>query len=76
MYCFDVHCNAFFPFFGITYALQYTLLPVLLQPGGVIATILANVMYLLAFSLYFYHTFLGYDGLFEGVVMVLCCDSF
>ena len=61
MYAFDVHCNSFFPFFLITYIAQYLLLPLLLTEGR-FAALLSNTMYFLAFSIYFYYTFLGYNG--------------
>jgi len=62
LYSFDIHCNSFFPFFLITYTVQYALLPLLLQPGF-FATFLSNTMYLAAFGVYFYNTFLGYNVL-------------
>lgn len=62
LYAFDVHCNSFFPLFILLYVLQYFLLLFLLQEGLVIR-LLANSVYALAFSYYFYITFLGYDVL-------------
>jgi UNC-50 family len=60
LYAFDIHCNSFFPFFILLYVLQFFLLP-LLMGGGLLPCILSNVLYAIAFTLYFYITFLGYD---------------
>lgn len=60
LYAFDVHCNSFFPFFIVLYVLQYFLLLVFMREGFVF-TLLANASYAIAFSYYFYVTFLGYD---------------
>jgi len=61
LYAFDIHCNSFFPLFVILYVLQFFLLPLLLN-SSFFATVIANSMYALAFSYYFYVTFLGYSG--------------
>jgi hypothetical protein len=62
LYAFDVHCNSFFPFFILLYVVQYFVMPVLLN-DGVVACVLANSLYAVAFSYYSYITFLGYDVL-------------
>eukprot|EP01094_Clydonella_sp_ATCC50884_P029254 TRINITY_DN9092_c0_g1_i1.p1 TRINITY_DN9092_c0_g1~~TRINITY_DN9092_c0_g1_i1.p1 ORF type:complete len:244 (+),score=53.97 TRINITY_DN9092_c0_g1_i1:300-1031(+) len=62
LYSFDVHCNSFFPLFLVLYVLQYFLIP-LLMTQNFVSTVLANSLYSLAFSYYFYITFLGYEGL-------------
>lgn len=62
MYAFDVHCNSFFPLFILLYVVQYFLLLVFLRDGFVF-TVLANSAYAVAFSYYFYVTFLGYNVL-------------
>lgn len=62
LYAFDVHCNSFFPFFIILYVWQYFFLLLLMREGFVF-TVLANSAYAVAFSFYFYVTFLGYDVL-------------
>lgn len=62
LYSFDVHCNSFFPLFILLYVVQYFLLPVFLREGFIF-TVLANSAYAIAFSYYFYVTFLGYDAL-------------
>lgn len=59
LYAFDIHCNSFFPFFILLYVVQYFLLLVLIQDGFV-PRLVANLLYALAFSYYFYVTFLGY----------------
>lgn len=61
-YAFDVHCNSFFPLFILLYVVQYFLLLVFLRQG-IMFTLLGNAMYALAFSYYFYITFLGYNVL-------------
>ncbi|KAI8922705.1 UNC-50 family-domain-containing protein [Entophlyctis helioformis] len=62
MYAFDVHCNAFVPFFLVTYVVQFFFLPVVLA-DGLVCRILANSIYLVAFVYYWYITFLGYNAL-------------
>ncbi|KAL1525725.1 hypothetical protein AB1Y20_020569 [Prymnesium parvum] len=61
-YAFDVHCNSFLPMSLLLHVGQYLLLPVLLREG-VLAIILSNTLYALAFSIYHYLTFLGYSEL-------------
>lgn len=62
LYAFDVHCNSFFPLFIVLYVMQYFFLFVLLRQG-LVFTLLGNAGYALAFSYYFYLTFLGYHVL-------------
>ena len=62
MYCFDVHCNAFFPFFLITYILQFFFLRVVKSPN-LIGRLVGNTIYFSAFCYYSYITFLGYNAL-------------
>jgi len=59
LYAFDVHCNAFFPLFMQLYVLQFLLLPVL-TPNTFISLLLANSLYLFAFSYYCYVPFRGF----------------
>jgi len=61
-YAFDVHCNAFLPLLLLLHVLQYLLLPLLLRPG-MLAALLSNSLYAMAFSVYHYLTFLGYSEL-------------
>jgi len=61
-YAFDVHCNSFVPLFLLLYVLQFLLLPVLLRDGH-LAALLSNTLYLAAFCVYHYLTFLGYSEL-------------
>lgn len=61
-YAFDVHVNAFFCSFLVTYILQYFLLPVLIGKS-IIACILANTLYAVAMVWYSYITHLGYRAL-------------
>ncbi len=62
MYAFDIHCNAFFPFFIIIYILQYFLLPIVLPPTF-FAFFISNTIYSVAFIYYFYITHLGYRSI-------------
>ncbi|KAJ3187717.1 hypothetical protein HDU85_006110 [Gaertneriomyces sp. JEL0708] len=61
-YCFDVHSNAFFPMFLITYVLQLILIPVVTRDAW-ISTFVGNTMYLIAMAWYIYVTYLGYNVL-------------
>ena len=62
MYAFDVHANAFFASYLVTYVLQYVLLPVVLGKG-VLSCILADSLYAVAAIWYSYITYLGYTTL-------------
>lgn len=62
LYAFDIHCNAFFPFFVVAYGLQFFLLPVVLGKSF-IALFISNTLFAIAFSWYFYITHLGYRAL-------------
>eukprot|EP01040_Poterioochromonas_malhamensis_P000931 gene931-988_t len=62
LYAFDVHANAFFCSFMVTYVLQYFLLPFLLG-RSIGACILSNTLYALATIWYAYITHLGYRTL-------------
>eukprot|EP00842_Homolaphlyctis_polyrhiza_P004587 jgi/Hompol1/5129/HPOL_004202-RA len=62
MYAFDVHCNAFVPFFLVTYVFQFFLLRIVLA-DGFIYRLIANSIYLVALVYYWYITFLGYNAL-------------
>lgn len=61
-YCFDIHCNSFFPVFLITYLLQFFFLSIV-TADGFISRMVGNLMYLIAFLYYNYITFLGYSAL-------------
>ena len=62
MYAFDIHCNAFFPFFIIVYIIQYFILPIVLS-NSFFAFFASNTLYSMAFGYYFYVTHLGYRNL-------------
>jgi len=62
LYSFDIHCNGYFPVFVLLYVVQFFLVPVLIREDF-LATLLANSLYAIAFSYYFYITFLGYNAL-------------
>jgi len=62
LYSFDVHANAFFCSFLLTYVLQYFLLPFLMG-RAIISCILSNTLYALATIWYAYISHLGYRAL-------------
>ncbi|KAJ3276564.1 30S ribosomal protein S11, chloroplastic [Terramyces sp. JEL0728] len=62
MYCFDVHCNAFVPFFLFTYVVQFFFLFIVTK-GGFFSRVFANTIYLVAGTYYFLITFLGFNAL-------------
>jgi len=62
LYAFDIHCNAFFPFFVMVYGIQFFLLPIVLGTS-VMSLIISNTLFAVAFSWYFYITHLGYRAL-------------
>eukprot|EP00823_Brevimastigomonas_motovehiculus_P000164 TRINITY_DN10277_c0_g1_i1.p1 TRINITY_DN10277_c0_g1~~TRINITY_DN10277_c0_g1_i1.p1 ORF type:complete len:240 (-),score=20.21 TRINITY_DN10277_c0_g1_i1:52-771(-) len=62
LYCFDIHCNGFFPVFLLLFVVQFFLSPLLLRMD-LLATIFANSLYAFAFSYYYYISFLGYKAL-------------
>lgn len=63
LYCFDIHCNAWYCMFFYTYVAQYVLLPVLLTGYSWLSTVLANALYAAAFIHYTYITVLGYSSI-------------
>jgi hypothetical protein len=62
LYAFDVHQNAFFCSFLLTYVVQYFLLPILLS-RSVLSCVLSNALYAVATIWYAYITHLGYRAL-------------
>eukprot|EP01134_Creolimax_fragrantissima_P002996 CFRG2996T1 len=69
-YCFDVHCNSFFPLAIILNVIQLLLMP-LLNKQTFISVLLADTVYLFAVGSYIYITFLGYTALpFLGNTMI------
>lgn len=62
LFAFDVHCNAFFCSFLITYVLQYFLLP-LLMGTSTLSCLAANILYATACIWYTYNTYLGFSAL-------------
>ena len=61
-YCFDVHCNSFFPYFLLTRIVQFPLLPIL-YGDSTIGMLLSLLLFAAAFGYYIYITFLGYFAL-------------
>ncbi|KAL2315044.1 UNC-50 family protein [Schizosaccharomyces pombe] len=59
-YCFDVHCNSFFPSFVLLYVIQLFLLPVITR-DNFISLFMGNTLYLVALCYYSYLTFIGYQ---------------
>lgn len=74
LYAFDVHANAFFCSFMVTYVLQYFLLPILLS-RAIIPCILSNTLYAAASIWYFYITHLGYRGTIAVLFTLLSYDT-
>ena len=62
LYSFDVHCNAFFPLFLLTYVVQYFFLP-LLYSDRTASIVCANLLHLCAVCYYCYVVSLGYNTL-------------
>ncbi|KAE9391721.1 UNC-50-like protein [Gymnopus androsaceus JB14] len=61
-YAFDVHTNAFFPFFLTLYVAQLFILPVVLKENWV-CLFLGNTLYLAGFAQYVYGVYLGLNAL-------------
>ncbi|KAF9067081.1 UNC-50-like protein [Rhodocollybia butyracea] len=61
-YAFDVHTNAFFPFFLTLYVAQLLILPVVLKENWV-CLFLGNTLYLAGFAQYTYGVYLGFSAL-------------
>jgi hypothetical protein len=61
-YCFDVHCNSFFPYFVFTRIAQFVLLPVI-YADSMVVVVLSGLLYFAGFAAYIYVTFLGYFAL-------------
>ena len=62
LYALDVHTNAFFVSYLVTYVAQYILLPIVLGKG-VFSCIFANTLYAIGACWYSYITYLGYTAL-------------
>lgn len=63
-YCFDVHCNGFFPLFLALHVGAYLVAPLLLARSiGPVATLMGNALGAAAAVHYCYVTFLGYQTL-------------
>ena len=63
-YCFDVHCNAYFPFFLATRVCGFFAAPFLLSSSlGALAAVMANTLYAAAAAYYCYVLFLGFQTL-------------
>ncbi|OLY81016.1 Protein unc-50-like protein [Smittium mucronatum] len=60
-YAFDIHCNAFFPFFLCVYVVQFCFLP--LTTGPLIRLVIGNLVYVLGAWMYVYISYLGYCAL-------------
>ncbi|KAJ1408055.1 UNC-50 [Ochromonadaceae sp. CCMP2298] len=72
LYAFDVHANAFFCSFIITYVVQYFLLPILLS-RSVFSCVLSNALYAVATIWYAYITHLGYRGTCVYIIYLCIC---
>eukprot|EP00033_Pygsuia_biforma_P001120 GCRY01001277.1.p1 GENE.GCRY01001277.1~~GCRY01001277.1.p1 ORF type:complete len:252 (-),score=11.75 GCRY01001277.1:14-769(-) len=62
LYCFDIHCNSYFPYFMITHVLEYFLLP-LLTSSRFFSAFLGNILHFVGVLYYLYITFLGFSAL-------------
>ena len=62
LFAFDVHSNAFFCSFLITYVLQYFLLPIVMGTNF-LSCLLANALYASGAIWYAYNTYQGYNAL-------------
>lgn len=58
-YCFDVHCNAYFVYFVYADVIHFVLLPLVMH-SGFLSQLLANVLFLVGVTCYFYVTFRGF----------------
>lgn len=58
-YCFDIHCNSYWPYFVFTQVVHFFLLP-LLSSSSFVAQITANAIFGAAASFYLYVTFRGF----------------
>eukprot|EP00035_Acanthoeca_spectabilis_P022790 m.445793 g.445793 ORF g.445793 m.445793 type:complete len:248 (+) comp19277_c0_seq1:95-838(+) len=61
-YCFDVHCNAFFPLLLILHVLQILIIKVI-NTTYFVSTMAADTLWLVAVCYYVYITFVGYNAL-------------
>ncbi|KAF8156847.1 UNC-50 [Crassisporium funariophilum] len=61
-YAFDVHTNAFFPFYLTLYLAQLFILPIVLKDNWVCLWV-GNTLYLAAFAQYIYGIYLGLNAL-------------
>lgn len=62
LYAFDVQCNSYFVLFLLLHVVQFILTPLLLRKTF-FAMLFANILYVLAFSIYHYLNFLGFSAL-------------
>lgn len=74
LYALDVHANAFFCSFLVTYVIQYFLLPLLLSKS-ILACIVSNSLYAIATIWYAYITHLGYRGMSLPSALILTTDA-
>jgi len=59
IYAFDIHCNAFVPFYFFTNILQFFCLPVIFKEGY-LGTVISNILFTVGILYYFYVTMLCY----------------
>ncbi len=58
-YCFDVHCNSYFPYFVLTHVIHFVLLPVV-SGNSFLSRLIANALYAAGASAYLFVSFKGY----------------
>lgn len=61
-YCFDIHCNATFPYILLCFVLHYIILPAI-YPSTLIPCIVSNILHTIGLCYYCYITSLGYSTL-------------
>ena len=62
LYCWDLHCNSFFPLFMIIYVLQFFGIPFLTM-DNFISALVSNLIHCFAFSYYHFITCKGFSAL-------------
>ena len=72
LYSFDIHCNSYFIYFIISNVILLLLTPIMYHESSTFSLILGNSVYLIAIIMYFYITFLGYQGYVLNLFVLFC----
>ena len=59
-FCFDVHLNSFYPFLVVLHGAQLPFLWLIVDSRTLFSVMFGNAFWVIAFTYYFYITFLGY----------------